>query len=192
MLSTVVQYLLTGIFMAYFGNMAWKNKDTCINIFRNINIKLFAFVIPVLALTGTVAYLLITLSPRLMGWSVLSLIGANGGNLNTAGATLPYLGIIFCLLLLAVLPWFAQIEEELFRAGTKNWSNALKRSIYFGFAHMIMGVPLGGAIALILPGLYFTYEYFKGGVERSTQAHFQYNFVAVMILLTGSVIITVT
>ncbi len=119
-------------------------------------------------------------------WSWLSLLaGPNNPNAGTnliisAGASVPYFGILFVILLFFNLPRFARDEEETFREGTENWLQAIPRSLAFGFMHCIVGVPIAAGFALSLAGLWFTAEYFRGGVDRSTRVHAFYN----MVLLT--------
>ena len=81
------------------------------------------------------------------------------------------------------LPHFAKIEEVLFRSGTKGIGSALIRSLIFGLTHMLAGISLGYALALTVAGLWFSYQYKKGGVERSTSYHLAWNYFLVLILL---------
>jgi hypothetical protein len=107
---------------------------------------------------------------------------AQGSNQMLSGAMIPYFGPIFLLLLFVNLPRLAAAEEEEFRLGTKNWKHAVPRSISFGLMHMIVGLPLSVALALSIPGMWFTSQYFKGGVARSTAAHAVYNMMLATVL----------
>lgn len=120
--------------------------------------------------------------PSLLRWSWLKLLETpgekvNGTNLNVAGATVPIFGIFFLILLIVNLPRLASYEEEMFRDGTRDWKDAVPRSIKFGLFHMLVGVPLWAALILSIPGMWFTYHYFKGGLSRSTMAHSVYNMM---------------
>jgi len=109
------------------------------------------------------------------------------GNINLMGTDIKYAGVVICLLLLTALPRWAAIEEQWFRQGTIDWWDGIIRSIAFGFAHMLVGIPVAGAIAISVVGLFFTHMYFAGGVELSTQAHFQWNLILVSPLLLGAI-----
>lgn len=110
-----------------------------------------------------------------------------GGNINLMGTNIKYVGVVVCLLLLTALPRFAATEEQWFRQGTVDWWDGIVRSLVFGFAHMLVGVPVVGAIAISAVGLFLTQMYFVGGVELSSQAHFQYNLILVSLLLLGAI-----
>ncbi len=104
--------------------------------------------------------------------------------------TLPFkygpIGIVFGVFLLMALPLFAFEEEMMFRNGTKDWKQGAKRSLVFGLVHCIVGVPIFVGLAIGVGGMWFTLQYFKGGVERSTTYHLAYNatiFTAFMCYL---------
>lgn len=109
------------------------------------------------------------------------------GNINLMGTNIKYVGVIICLLLLTGLPRWAAMEEGWFRQGTINWWDGIIRSLAFGFVHMLVGVPVVGAIAISVVGLFFTHMYFVGGVDLSSQAHFQYNLILVSLLLLAAI-----
>lgn len=150
------------------------------------------------------AYGLYRIHPGIMGFGWLRLVNRlmgnepkryddgtpkmEGGNINLMGTNIKYVGIVICLLLLTGLPRWAAMEEGWFRQGTIDWWDGIIRSLAFGFIHMLVGVPVAGAIAISVVGLFFTHMYFVGGVELSTQAHFQYNLILVSLLLLGATI----
>jgi hypothetical protein len=111
-----------------------------------------------------------------------------GTNIAFLGTDIKFVGIVICLLLLTGIPRWAGYEEDIFRLGTTDWWDGILRSIIFGFVHMLVGVPVAGALALSLVGMFFTHMYFVGGVELSTQAHFQYNLIIVSLALLGAVL----
>lgn len=149
-----------------------------------------------LTLTVTVAILLMTAWPKVMEWSWLSLLASpssheTGTNLNLAGAQIPYFGILFLALLFVNLPRLARYEEEEFREGTRDWRHAIPRSLGFGLAHCFVGVPLGAGFALAIPGLWFTLQYFKGGVSRSTLYHSVSNMIVLLVVTVFVIIDTI-
>ncbi len=90
--------------------------------------------------------------------------------------------------LIPQLPRLAHREEVQFREGTDNWPDGIIRSIKFGLIHMTgFYVPLSIALALAIPGLYFTQKYFSGGVEESTKAHLHYNIIAVAFIVAYTI-----
>ncbi len=115
-------------------------------------------------------------------WTQLLDSSKEGTNLNLSGASVPVFGLFFVVLLILNLPRLAHIEEDVFREGTKDWLDAIPRSLKFGLMHMIVGVPLWVGLFLAIPGMWFTFHYFKGGVSRSTMAHATYNLIIGTIL----------
>jgi hypothetical protein len=149
------------------------------------------------AIAGLVGcYYLSRFGPKFLDWSWISLLSSDkhsqGANQVVIGATIPYFGIVFLLLLMLNLPRLAAAEEDEFRYGTKNWWHAVPRSLTFGLMHMVVGVPLWCGLALSVPGMWFTRQYFKGGVERSTMTHAVYNFMLAGVLLFSVIAATVT
>lgn len=104
-------------------------------------------------------------------------------NLNTAAFHIPIWGWLAAGLLILSLPDICATEERFFRGGTCNWWNAVPRSLAFGFMHCLVGVSLGTGLALTGAGLWFTLQYFKGGLERSTTYHLSYNLIICTLLL---------
>ncbi len=74
------------------------------------------------------------------------------------------------------------IEEKWFRLGTQNWFEGLYMSLFFGIVHCLVGIPIAAGLAITFAGLWFTHQYFIGGIELSALHHTTYNLVAVSIL----------
>lgn len=131
------------------------------------------------------AVVVLSLDIPLFGWGWYSIIadatGDDGGatNIVVVPLAIPLLAIPFLGLLLWVLPDLAAGEERVFRAGTRDWRDGLRRSLIFGLAHLIMGIPIGAVLPLTLAGLWLTWHYFRGGTERSTRYHLAYNLILV-------------
>jgi hypothetical protein len=129
--------------------------------------------------------LLITSHPKTMGFSlkgwIMKKIGeknkSGGTNISLMGTSDKYFGIVMCLVLMAGLPFMATIEEIIFRHGTENWVDGFLRSLLFGLIHIFTGARLGVALSSVILGMFFTHMYFLGGLDLSTQAHFQYNLI---------------
>ncbi|MCC6687182.1 MAG: hypothetical protein IT205_09360 [Fimbriimonadaceae bacterium] len=145
--------------------------------------KAVALVIVEVAILVTAIYLLMGLSPILrFSWLSLLAKGEEGTNLMVAPAQIPWFGLIFIGLLALNLPRLARREEEVFRRGTMNWKDATYRSLKFGLIHMVVGVPLGAALALWFSGMFFSWRYFVGGVRESTYYHTLHNGVILAFL----------
>ena len=103
-----------------------------------------------------------------IGW--WGLIGGQGNPAlgatdQTAGTFLEWLvPAIFLMLLAPAVPLLALREEETFRQGAEGWSNVKRagRSVLFGLAHALIGIPIGVALALSFGGAYFTLVYLRG------------------------------
>jgi hypothetical protein len=120
-------------------------------------------------LTPVTAYVL-TADLPVLGWSLLSVVGQEGGNIAAAGFQVePWYVLPYGLLLLAALPHLALIEEYWFRRGTQGWRDGLLRSLLFGLAHMVVGVPVGVAVLGLAPvGLFFTAVYLRASRAPTT------------------------
>ncbi|NJN89470.1 MAG: tetratricopeptide repeat protein [Leptolyngbyaceae cyanobacterium SL_5_14] len=114
-------------------------------------------------------------------------------------ASVPYdsLFIIgFWLLLLLGIPFWAKLEERIFRQGANTWKQILIRSTQFGLVHLLAGIPILGGFVLIVPGFLFAcrYKYVhdrqlrktadplqarEAGVMASTADHAVYNAILV-------------
>lgn len=126
------------------------------DIIRTIRLTMIFTNIPVMAVTIFVAYKLSQLP--ILNWSWAKLLGSEGGNVNLIGFQYLWFAPIFALLLIAALPLLAKAEEDIFREGTRDWGNAVLRSVLFGLVHVVAGIPIGAALALSIAGLWFTYQ----------------------------------
>lgn len=154
-------------------------------VFRSLRPLDFVLALVVIALTVGTGFVLVTYLPWL-DHSWLYLLPGNDGdtaNIFIVPATLPIVGLPFLVLLVLCLPMFAYREEMQYRAGTRNWRQGMIRSLRFGLAHSFWaGIPLYMGLALTIGGLWFTFQFFKGGVERSTRHHLAYNLIMVTAL----------
>lgn len=123
---------------------------------------------------------------KVFGWGD----GNGGANLTFSGLQWKWYALIYLPVLMYALPSLAKYEEEKYRQGTRNWKHGVLRSIRFGLAHLIMMIPFGTALALSIGGLWFTHQYFKGGVQRSTTYHALYNSMLVAVLFASLFIFT--
>src|SRR3989344_3173341 len=105
-----------------------------------------------------------------------------GTNINLIPLNVKYFGLAFLVLFAVNLPRYAYMEEGWFREGTISWEHGLLMSVLFGLAHCLVGVPIGAGLAISVAGLWFTHQYFMGGVELSTVHHATYNLIIVFVL----------
>lgn len=129
----------------------------------------------------------------ILNFSWLYLLPANtssGGPTNIVMIPLQirYVGIGFVLLFALCVPTLARREEIVYRLGTRNWRDGSIRSVKFGLAHCLMGVPLCVGVALCVSGLWYTLQYFRGGIERSTLHHSIYNWIIVCGALVWTIV----
>lgn len=114
--------------------------------------------------------------------------GAGQQNWMLSGLQWRWYALVFLPILALALPRFARREEVLYRARTRNWADGAWRSLRFGLAHLVMFIPLCASLSLTIAGLWLTWLYFRGGVERSTIYHAAFNttlIAALFILVAG-------
>jgi hypothetical protein len=105
-----------------------------------------------------------------------------GANIHLIPSNVKYFGLAFLVLLAINLPQYARMEEEWFREGTISWEQGLLISVLFGLVHCLVGVPIAAGLAISIAGLWFTHQYFVGGVDLSTVHHTTYNLILVSVL----------
>lgn len=105
-----------------------------------------------------------------------------GTNIHLIPSNVKYFGLVFLILFAINLPRYAHMEEEWFREGTISWGQGLFMSVLFGLAHCLVGVSIGTGLAISVAGLWFTHQYFVGGVDLSTVHHTTYNLILISIL----------
>jgi hypothetical protein len=206
---TVAVLALVGTRLVSFSVAAARSRELRereLEIVRALRPRHFLRAPLVLMVVLVVASLLLSVPGLSWGW--WTAIGGTG-NVIIGGSDRPGLGVlqwivplVFLTLLVPLLPLFALREEEAFRLGAEEWSmgRRVRRSIEFGLVHLVMGIPIGVALALSVGGGYFTwaylYGYRKGGGSRraglleSTCSHLAYNievlaFVAVYFFVGG-------
>ena len=139
----------------------------------------------VLAVTVATGMSLVRLFPSLdRSWLYL-IPGFHGRatNIGLMPVDIKYFGAAFLLLLAVSIPGLARSEERRYRDGTRDWRHGARRSLRFGLGHCVVGVPVYAGLALCVGGLWFTYQYFRGGVERSTLHHATYNWIITGLVL---------
>jgi hypothetical protein len=181
---------------------AWRNRrGKHLQLYRRVRPVMVLQSVGVLLCVAAAVYSLLSLGNPILSFSwfgyLVSRTGAGGaggpglvggapaGNVLMGPLSYRWLAVPFVALLYFLLPQLALAEEALFRRGTRTWRQGLLRSVVFGLAHLPMGIPLGAALALSIGGLWFTYQYFRGGVMRSAAYHLAYN----LVVMTGIVVL---
>ncbi len=112
----------------------------------------------------------------------------------------------FWILLLLGIPFWARLEERIFRQGANTWKQICIRSIQFGLVHLLAGIPILGGFVLMVPGFLFACRYkfvhdrhFKryhdsmraqeAGVTASTADHAVYNAILITIVVGSLVLV---
>jgi tetratricopeptide (TPR) repeat protein len=182
-----------------------------------------AFLIAVITIfIGSVIYIY---APDFLRWGWGNLIFGNSANLalqpiDTAyqasqkvneiqGNSFDY-GWLFLfpvwLLLILVLPFWAEVEEKIFRKGVHSWKKIAINSLNFGLIHLTMGIPICWALTLALPGFLFAcrYKYVyhrhlkkfhddqkaqEAGVQASTADHAIYNAIVITLSIAGMLLV---
>ncbi len=185
---------------------AWRNRrGEHLRLYRRVRPVMVLQSVLVLLCVASVVYGLLSLRNPVLNFSwfgyLMSRTGGAGGEAGGPGSvggapagnvlmgplSYRWLTVPFVALLFFLLPQLALAEEELFRRGTRTWRQGVVRSVIFGLAHLPMGIPLGAALALSIGGLWFTYQYFRGGVMRSASYHLAYN----LVVMTAIVVLVV-
>lgn len=167
-------------------------------IVRGLRFRHFALAIPALTVVLAAVIVLVQIPGLDFGWwTALGGLGnpVTGTTDRTAGTALEWvIPLVFLLLLIPALPLFAEAEEKLFRLGAEHrtrWGR-LRRSVEFGLAHALIGIPIGAALGLSVGGMYFTGWYLRAyrrtgdpqaAMADSTRAHLAYNATVIVIVV---------
>jgi hypothetical protein len=166
-------------------------------IVRGLRLHHFLLAIPAFVLTATAVIVFLQFPVLDWGWwSALGGFGnpVTGGTERTTGTPLEWLvPLIFLTLLIPALPLFAEAEERMFRLGAERRSRwgRVRRSVEFGLAHAIIGIPIGAALGLSVGGMYFTWRYMRvfhrtgdqnAAMLESTRAHTAYNATVLVVI----------
>lgn len=176
------------------------NRRYCISVYRRLRPGHLLTNLGIVALTIYVYALLCRAAP-ILHYSWLSAFtgpgsdgGAGGGvNLLVVPVFLPVIGPAFAALSVFTLPLLTKTEERIFRGGTRSMVHAVPKSLLFGLAHCLVGVPLAAGLALTVPGLWFSHRYLtarrrgRDGVEASAIHHTAYN--AIVVATVGSLLV---
>ncbi|MDQ1438841.1 MAG: hypothetical protein QOK43_2470 [Acidimicrobiaceae bacterium] len=165
------------------------------------------FVLVPLVLTGVVVVAVLAVQVPGLSFGWWTAIGGNGNVIvgstgRDTGPITRLAPLVFLTVLIPLIPLLAEREERVFRFGAEDWSGwrRARRAVEFGLVHLVMGIPIGVALALSIGGGYFTWAYLRGwrraggrqvlgapeaGLLESTRAHAAYNGTVLSLALVA-------
>jgi len=174
--------LLVLVLLARAARVAWSRRDLALAVWGGIRPRHVVGSLVLLVAVVSVAVLAAAAAP-LLGRGLGDLFATTGnavfapvdvaaeatGAATTPGPNLAFLAVVtvFLGLLALLLPWFAFVEEEVFRAGAEAWGlpTRVGAALVFGAAHLIMLVPVAATLGIAVAG--FAYgEIYRRGVAR--------------------------
>lgn len=168
------------------------NKQFCVMVFEKIRLVQVAEDAGVLAVMVLVGISLAKLHPIFKWWAGRLLprwrSKETPSNINFAPLKVPGIAQFYLVLLIFQLPVITWFEEWIFRYNLMSWKEAVLWSLLFGLSHLLIGVPLYGAIVISITGLWYSFIYFHEGLMAATIHHTTYDGLLALVLL-GSVVI---
>jgi hypothetical protein len=168
-------------------------------LLRGIRPRHFLIACMILTCTGSAIVMLLA-ADTFLRWGWWSMLGGNGnvilGETNSTGQIVS--GLILPILIVAPLVLslgqFALQEERIFRRGDerRGIGGRLSRSLVFGLAHLIMGIPIGAAIGLGVGGFGFSQVYLRRwrksasryqSVLDAARVHVAYNLTIIAVVI---------
>jgi hypothetical protein len=169
-LLTVAVLALVGARLVSVATRAARSpgmRRRVVTIVRGLRLHHFLLVPVVLTLVISLATLLLQIPGLSFGW--WTAIGGQGNPVvgvtdTTSGTPLEWIvPMLFVLVLIPVVPLFAEREEVMFREGAEHWSwsRRVYKCVQFGLVHALIGIPIGVALALSIGGAYFMTAYVR-------------------------------
>jgi hypothetical protein len=198
-LLTVGVLLVVGVRLIEAARSTVTARRRTWNVVRGLRVRHFRDGAPIIIAVVVTAFVLIQFPVLSFGW--WTAIGGVGNPV--IGTTERSFGIFDVLvpaffggLLLVGLPLLVAREEYVFRRGAeqRSTSDNVGRSLLFGLAHAVIGIPIGAALALSIGGIYLTNCYLRGwrstrtqagALVESTRAHLAYNLTIVVLVLVS-------
>lgn len=183
-MSSALRLVVTAVILvllARSARLAWSNRHLALLVWRRIRVRHVAGSIVLLSLVVAVTWVLIVVIPATR-YGLGDLVGLTGNAVfapveeaaarteTVSGPSAVWLsrlltaGILaFLAALLALFPWLAYVEEQVFREGLEQ-AGALRRgwtALRFGLAHLIMLVPVAAALGIAVAGLWYGRVYLR-------------------------------
>jgi hypothetical protein len=198
-LLTVAVLAVVGVRLFEAARTSIEAHGKTLSVVRGLRWRHFVRAVLIVLLIVPTAWVLIQLPVLSFGW--WSMIGGEGNPV--VGVTERDYGIVsvviplfFIGLLIVGLPLLVSREEWVFRRGAERRGTIdnIARSLLFGLAHAVVGIPIGAALALSIGGVYLTWCYLEGWRETrsqtmallaSTRAHLAYNLTIIAMVLVS-------
>ena len=201
-LLTAVVLALVGTRLAVAARYAVREgpRRRAAQVVMGLRVRHFALALPVLAAVVATAIVLLQVPGLSFGW--WTAIGGVGnpviGTSQRAGGAAGWIvPALFLAMLVPALPLLVEREERIFRVGSERRSRAgrVRRGVFFGMVHALVGIPIAAALALSVGGWYLTWAYLRGwraggpeaGLLESTRAHLAYNLIIVATVVLALV-----
>jgi hypothetical protein len=202
-LLTVAVLAVVGVRLFEAARSSVEAHAKTLAVIRGLRWHHFVRAVPIVLLIVPTAWVLIQLPVLSFGW--WSTLGGEGNPVvgiteRDYGIVSVVLPLFFIGLLIVGLPLLVAREEWLFRRGAERRRTVANvgRSVVFGLAHAVVGIPIGAALALSIGGLYLTWCYLEGWREtrsqsgalvESTRAHLAYNLTIITMVLASLVVL---
>ena len=205
-LLTVAVLAVVGVRLFEAARTSVGARRRTLGLVQGLRARHFLRAIPIVAVIVSTAFVLIQLPVLSWGW--WTMIGGEGNP--AVGVTDRDYGIVsvviplfFIGLLIVGLPLLVAREVGGFRWGAapRGTATNLWRSLVFGLAHAVVGIPIGAALALSIGGLYLTRCYLDGwkatrsqtgALLESTRAHLAYNLTIITLVLASLLVLYAT
>jgi hypothetical protein len=205
-LLTVAVLAVVGVRLFEAARTSVEARGKTLSVVRGLRWRHFVRALGIVVLIVPTAWVMIQLPVLSFGW--WSMIGGEGNPV--VGVTERDYGIVsvvvplfFIGLLIVGLPLLVSREEWVFRRGAERRGSTdnVARSVLFGLAHAVVGIPIGAALALSIGGFYLTWCYLEGwkrtrsqtqALLESTRAHLAYNLTIIAMVLVSLVVLLAT
>ena len=203
----VAAYAVQGLVLVYVWSLVGRSLRNPRQLVLLRGVRPRHLLQALLILTATLSAVIALLIPHtFLRWGWWDSLGGNGsvilGQAAAAASLLSriVLPALIVIALLLCLCGFALREERMFRRGDerRHLSARLWRSLLFGLAHIVMGIPIGAAIGLGVGGFGFSQVYLRRWRESrsryqsvldSARVHVVYNLILIALVI---VLLTLT